>query len=159
MASSKQVQAFYSLWFPTVLSFTRLYTGDDESAAHISIDAFCEYLHSGLPFDTDEMPLVLWECTVDVAQHYAVPGRATNRSEFENAVTRLHSEERLVFLLHALFALPPGWISLITGWSLARVQALSEASFVHMRDLLGFSKSVRPALLREYAAAHRNESR
>lgn len=159
MASAKQVQAFYSLWFPTVLSFARLYTGEDEVAARIAVDAFCEYLHTGLPYETDEMPLVLWECAVDVAQGHAVPGVPARTSEFENAVLRLHSEERLVFLLHALFALPAGWISLITGWPSARIQALAEASSVHMRNLLGFPKTTPSALLTQYAAAHRMQSR
>lgn len=159
MASAKQVQAFYSLWFPTVLSFARLYTGDDDLAARIAVEAFCEYLHSGLPYETDEMPLVLWECAVDVAQRHAGPGVPARTSEFENAVIRLHPEERLVFLLHALFALPASWIGLITGWSLARIHALADASSVHMRNLLGFPKSTPSALLTQYAAAHRNESR
>jgi hypothetical protein len=159
MASAKQIQEFYSQWFPTVLSFVRLYTGNDTLAAHLAAEVFCGYLHTGLPYETNEMPLVLWECAVDVAEREADPAvTISRRTEFENAVFRLHSEERLVFLLHALFALPAGWISLITGWPLAKVHRLADVSSAQMRNLLGFSTSTPSALVTQDAAGRQEES-
>lgn len=160
MARATKVQAFYSLWFPTVFSFDRLYLGNDDLAAGAAVDTFCEYMHTGLPYETDEMPLVLWECAIEVTQRHRIsPNTMLRTSDFENAILRLDAEERLVFLLGVFFDLPPGWISLITGWPLSRIHALTTSSSAHMRNLLGFPTSTPSALISQFAALHRTESR
>jgi DNA-directed RNA polymerase specialized sigma24 family protein len=160
MANATRVQAFYSLWFPTVFSFARLYLGNDDLAAEAAVDTFCEYMHTGLPYETDEMPLVLWECAIEVTQrHHISPNTMSRASDFENVILRLDPEERLVFLLGAFFDLPTGWISLITGWPLARIQALTSSSSARMRNLLGFPTSTPSAMISQFAALHRTESR
>ena len=159
MARATKVQAFYSLWSPTVFSFARLYLGDDDLAARTAVDAFCEYMHTGLPYETDEMPLVLWECVVEVTlQRRSSPDTILRISGFENAIVRLRDEERLVFLLGTFFDLPPGWISLITGWPLAKVRNLTTSSSDRMRNLLGFPKSTPSAVISQYAILHRTKS-
>ena len=148
MASTTKVQAFYSLWFPTVFSFARLYLGNDDLAAGTAVDAFCEYMHTGLPYETDEMPLVLWECAVEVTLRRRIsPDTILRTSGFENAIVRLRDEERIVFLLGVLFDLPTGWISLITGWPLTKVRTLTTSSSARIRSLLGFPTSTPSALI------------
>lgn len=154
MATSKQVNEFYARWFPTIRSFARLYLGDEDEGTAAAIHAFCEYVRTGLPFETHELPIVLWECTAESVLTRTSNPRMSGRmsrsrdkgSEFDKAVMLLNSEERLAFLLHTVYGLPPGWIMLITGWSQQRVTTLCEAGSARVRNALRLSSMRRSRL-------------
>lgn len=153
MATSKQINEFYARWFPTIRSFARLYLGDEDEGVAAAVHAFCEYVRTGLPFETDELPLVLWECAAESVQNRApnmdmgrMPGSGNKRTEFDKAVMLLNTEQRLAFLLHTVYGLPHGWIMLITGWSTQTVVALCEAGSARVRDALQLSSMRRSRL-------------
>ena len=152
MASGSQVQDFYSQWFPTIASFLRLYLGDRERANCKAIDAFSEYMATGLPLDASELPIVLWECAADVAQRTEVPHwTSPDSSEFEAAILFLDSDERLTFLLHSFFGLPILWIALITGFPVRKVEVLATRSSETMRISLGFPNTTPPSVIQAFA--------
>lgn len=157
MATIRHVREFHSEWSPTVTSFLRLYSGDREFANAMASDAFCEYMATGLPLETTEMPIGLWECAVDVARRaQRKPLKVTENSEFESAILFLPRDQRLIFLLHSFFALPTLWIALITGLPVKDVQELSVRSSDTMRVLLGFPVNTPPSVIETYAVCHRS---
>lgn len=157
MASSSHVREFYSEWSPTIASFLRLYLGDRERANADAIDVFCEYMATGMPLDTTDMPIVLWECAVDLARSAdRRPQRAAGTSEFESAILFLPADQRLIFLLHSVFTLPTLWIALITGLPAGDVRALSTHSSQTMRILLGFPATTPSSVVETYAVCQRS---
>jgi DNA-directed RNA polymerase specialized sigma24 family protein len=111
-------------------------------------------MRTGLPFETDELPLVLWECAAESVQGRAfitnaygrMPKSCDKGTEFDKAVMLLNSDERLAFLLHMVYGLPPGWVMLITGWSARTVVALCEAGAVQVSRALRLSPMRRARL-------------
>lgn len=144
MASSNQVHEFYARWFPTIRSFATLYLGDEEEGTAAAVQAFCEYSRTGLAFETDEVPLVLWECATESAQERAsttnvsekLPEFEKTNKKFDEALRLLGEEERLAFLLHTVYRLPMAWIMLITGWPAQTITALREAASSQVRRVL-----------------------
>lgn len=143
MASSEQVHQFYAQWFPTVRSFATLYLGDEEEGTAAAVQAFCEYSRTGLLFEIDELPLVLWECAAESAQERASitgPERVSNlnqgNTKFDKALMLLSPDERLAFLLHTVYGLPTAWIMLVTGWPAQTIAALREAASSQVRKVL-----------------------
>jgi hypothetical protein len=143
MTGNQEMSRFFAQWFPTIRSFCWLYLGDEREGAGAAIDVFCEYLQTGLPFETDEIPLALWVCSVERVQKCAITNSVSQRdygfdrgASVDEAVMLLNDEERLVFLLHAIYGLPTAWITLITGWSASTVAALCEIGSAQMRNAL-----------------------
>jgi hypothetical protein len=144
LASSQQVHEFYAQWFPTIRSFATLYLGDEDDGTAAAVQAFCEYSRTGLPFEIEELPLVLWECATESVQERAsitdVSERISefdrSKTKFDKALMLLNQEERLAFLLHTVYGLPTAWIMLITGWSAQTIADLWKAASEKVRKSL-----------------------
>lgn len=143
----------YSHWLPTVFAFLHMYSGDKDRAELMATEALAEFRETGLLFEPDEMPIVLWECAVDVLQRNRIAGRKlSSQSDLERCLLELHPEQRLVFLLHSVFGLRLMNIALITGWSLLSVKRLVCDSTNKMCLLIGFRECAPPYAIDENPA-------
>lgn len=146
MASSREIRTFYERWFPIIHSFSRLFLGSRPQGTVAAIEAFSEYMRTGLPYEVIQMPLVLWECAVESALNRQFSSKPlartslfdTDGSKFDKALMFLSPQERLVFLLHTVYGLTLDWIELTTGWPGESVAELCEASRAQMRRLLNW---------------------
>jgi DNA-directed RNA polymerase specialized sigma24 family protein len=151
LADSQQVHEFYAQWFPTIRSFATLYLGDEDEGTAAAVQAFSKYSRTGLPFETEELPLVLWECAAESVQDRAsiadVSGKRLEfdrrKTKFDQALMLLSQEERLAFLLHTVYGLPTAWIMLITGWSAQTIEDLWKAASAKLRKSLRQSSAER----------------
>lgn len=129
--NESELQRFFKLWSPRVLSFCRLYTGDLDTSEIAVEQAFLKYFRSELPLQLDRLPVTLMSFAVEACPSGG-DGGGTD-SVFESAVRDLPPDERAVFILHCALGLQLPWVAAITRLPFEAVGRLRIRALLRLR--------------------------
>ena len=128
-----ELQQFYRLWAPHVMSFCRLYMGDSEMAEKAVAQTFLKYFRSELPLHCDRVPTALMSIAVEESDCAGDGGGADVDSGFEWAVLALPPQERAVFILHGMLGLQLPRVAAVTRLSFAAASQLWVRALLQLR--------------------------
>ena len=138
--TKEEREAFCGRWRTNVLSFTRMYLGNEELARHATERAFANYFRSEELLEMEDFPLGLWCSTIEAARNCEKKDPFIGfAAEFRAALLQLAPDERAIFLLHFVLGLEPSSIMLIGNWGPHQLRQLSAAGLFKVRRFLGFS--------------------
>jgi len=136
--SQKEVRAFYERWKVHMFTFCRLFLGDEKRAHDVAPEAFLAYLREGRPLERTQLPDSLLRCVLESAKHQCAPGRLpqADGKALDRALLSLPCEQRAVFILRSVLAVPDASIASATGFSPERVRKLWVQGLFQLRNLL-----------------------
>ena len=136
--SEEEVREFYRRWGAQVVTFCRLFLGDDRLAEHATADAFVLYLRRGLALESRQLPSLLLRCAVSAAKERCSSGDGPieETPDLRSAILFLPCEQRAVFILRCVLGLDSPSVAMATGLASNNVQRLWVESLLHIRGLL-----------------------
>lgn len=142
--SEKEIRGFYERWKVPVFTFCRLFLGDEQRAHGVTRRAFLAYFRGGHPLELTQMPDSLLRCVLESPKHQCAPSRLhqADGKALEGALLSLPCEQRAVFILRSVLAIPNKSVAVATGFPPERVKELWIQGLLRLRSLLpkNFSK-------------------
>lgn len=121
-----------------VFTFCRLFLGEEKRAHDVVLEAFLAHFREAYFFELTELPASLLQCVLEAIKHQcaAPPLPHADGKTLEHAILSLPCEQRAVFILRNVLAVPQASIASATGFSSERVRELWIQALFRLRDLL-----------------------
>ncbi|HEY4684346.1 MAG TPA: hypothetical protein VIH17_13990 [Candidatus Acidoferrales bacterium] len=136
--SKEEVRTFYKRWGAPVLTFWRLFLGDEAQAEEATAEAFLVYLRGDHALEQNHALILLLRFAVDTAQDRASPSvsRKPDDQTLKSAVLLLPCEQRAVFILRNVLRMDAASVAIATGLPCEQLRELWLRSLLAVRELL-----------------------
>ncbi|MFQ5738743.1 MAG: RNA polymerase sigma factor [Acidobacteriota bacterium] len=136
--SEKEARTFYERWKLPAFTFCRLFLGDQRRAEDVALEGLLAYFREGHPLELTRLPDSLLRCVLEAARNQCATARLpeANRSPLESALLSLPCEQRAVFVLRSVLAVPIESVAVATGFPPERVKELWIEGLLRLRSLL-----------------------
>lgn len=136
--SEQEIKAFYDRWKGPVLTFCRLFLGEESGAEETAAEAFLGYVRQGCALDTGKLPVLLLKCVVVAAKARCTLARASavNGPYLRRAILALPCEQRAIFILRDVLGQDVAATAIATGLPHPQVRKLWCSALLRVRELL-----------------------
>ena len=136
--NEEMVKAFYDRWSTDVFTFCRLFLGDETAAEKATAEAFLCYVRSGQSLSENQVLAVLLESVVTPVRHWFSPRRdqAGSSNTVNDAILRLPSQERKIFILRCVLQLDAESTHIATGLPEKEIRQVVFHALLKLRELL-----------------------
>lgn len=137
ITSESEAQGVYERWGPSILTYCRLFLGDQEAAEAATQGSFVAFLRTSPQPSGAGIPLALLRAALMATKNRcSLRGpRCPVSDELEDVLPLLSCEERAVFILRGVLELQAGEVAAVTGTTSEAVNRLWFHSLLHLRQL------------------------